>query len=74
MLQRKLGPTVKYMFTLNLVSAKFMVDVPWAGWFRRTFIRGHDSTPPDYRLRPAAQLLGAVREREARVGRERERT
>ena len=53
----KLGPTFKYMFTLNLVSAKFMVDVPWAGWFRRTFIRGHDSTPPDYRLRPAAQLL-----------------
>ena len=30
----KLGPTFPHMFTINLACSKFMVDVPWAHWFR----------------------------------------
>lgn len=48
----KLGPTFQYFFTNNLTTAKFMVDVPWAGWWRRTMFTDHKNG--DYTLRPCA--------------------
>ena len=44
----KLGPTFPHMFTMNLASAKFMVGVPWARWFRRLTFKAHDAEPPDF--------------------------
>lgn len=46
------------MFTGNLLTAKFMVDVPWAAWFRRTFYV--DTKANDYRLTTAAWWLATV--------------
>lgn len=46
------------MFTANLLAAKFMVDVPWADAFRRTFYRGH--TTGDYTLTSAAWYLATL--------------
>jgi len=54
----KLGPTFQHMFTANLLAAKFMVGVPWAGSFRRALYRGHESG--DYTLTPAAWYLATV--------------
>lgn len=54
----KLGPTFQYMFTSNLLSAKFMVDVPWANAFRTTFFV--DVANHDYRLTPAAWWLATA--------------
>ena len=44
----KLGPTFPHMFSLNLASAKFMVNVPWANWYRKMVVKGHDKEPPNY--------------------------
>jgi hypothetical protein len=46
------------MFTGNLLTAKFMSDVPWAHYFRVTFFNGHESG--DYTLKPAAWWLATV--------------
>ena len=53
-----MGPTFQYMFTGNLLTAKFMSDVPWAHYFRVTFFNGHESG--DYTLKPAAWWLATV--------------
>merc|ERR1712166_154790 len=48
----KLGPTFQYFFTNNLTTAKFMVDVPWASWWRRTMFTDHKNG--DYTLNSCA--------------------
>ena len=45
----KLGPTFQYFFTSNLTVAKFMVDVPWAGCWRRAMYTDYKNG--DYTLR-----------------------
>lgn len=54
----KQGPTFQYMFTSNLLTAKFMVDVPWAVWFRKTFFV--DYRNEDYRLTKPAWWLATT--------------
>lgn len=54
----KLGPTFQYFFTNNLITAKFMINVPWADWIRRTLIKDH--IKEDYTLKPAAWWLATV--------------
>ena len=44
----KLGPTFPLMFGGNLMTAKFMVDVPWAAAYRRLMYK--DLSKKDYRL------------------------
>ena len=56
----KMGPTFQYMFSSNLLAAKFMVDVPWAQAYRKTFYRDHDGEKGDYRLTPAAWYLATL--------------
>ena len=54
----KMGPTFQYMFSSNLLTAKFMVDVPWAKSFRNWLFQNIDDE--DYRLKPAAFYLATV--------------
>jgi len=54
----KMGPTFQYMFTGNLLTAKFMCDKPWSNLIRRTFYNGHDKG--DYTLKPAAFWLATL--------------
>jgi len=54
----KLGPTFQYLFTSNLLTAKFMVDVPWADAFRKIFYV--DVPGNDFRLTPAAWYLATT--------------
>ena len=57
----KFGPTFPHMFTINFMTAKFMLaDVCplWlAEWFRRWTVVAHDQTPPDYTKTKAAWWL-----------------
>ena len=53
-----MGPTFQYMFSSNLLTAKFMVDVPWAKSFRDWLFQ--DISHQDYRLTPAAWYLATT--------------
>lgn len=53
-----MGPTFQYMFSSNLLTAKFMVDVSWARPFRDWLFT--DVSGQDYRLKPAAWYLATT--------------
>lgn len=56
----KVGPWFKYLNISNLMTAKYMVNTPWAAWYRRVMFRGHDAEPPDYRLTRFASVFSLV--------------
>jgi len=44
----KIGPWFKYLNVANLMTAKFMVNTPWAGLYRRLMYKDRDNG--DYNL------------------------
>lgn len=57
----KIGPWFKYLNVNNLTSAKFMVDVPWAGCFRWLMYKDHDNQAnPDYNLTTCAAVFSTI--------------
>jgi hypothetical protein len=54
----KVGPWFKYLNVANLMSAKFMVNTPWAGLYRRLMFKDRDNG--DYNLTCCAAVFSTV--------------
>lgn len=54
----KVGPWFKYLNVANLMTAKFMVNTPWAGLYRRLMYKDRDNG--DYNLTCFAGLFSLV--------------
>lgn len=56
----KIGPSFKFLNISNLMTAKFMVGMPWSHWFRKTMFKAYDAPSPDYNYTIAARILSTI--------------
>lgn len=56
----KHGPWFKYLNVANLMTAKFMVGKPWAGYYRRLMYKDPESENPDYNLTCTAKVFSFI--------------
>jgi len=56
----KIGPCFKFLNISNLMTAKFMVGMPWSHWFRRTMFKAYDAASPDYNFTTCARVVSTM--------------
>jgi hypothetical protein len=54
----KIGPWFKYLNVANLMTAKFMVNTPWAGLYRRLMFKNREEK--DYNLTCCAEVFSMM--------------